>query len=86
MSHFDSPTSGGQATCSMHGPYVGGGSCPTCAILALNPPAPPWQTCPVCFGKGVVGEGFYLHAGPGGVATGTGTEQCRSCSGRGIVR
>jgi hypothetical protein len=46
-----------------------------------------WQTCPVCFGKGLVANGFYSAPGmPYYPATGTQPEQCRSCGGRGIVR
>lgn len=46
-----------------------------------------WQTCPVCFGKGLVARGFYnasdMVAWP---ATGAQAEKCRSCDGRGIIR
>jgi DnaJ-class molecular chaperone len=46
-----------------------------------------WQTCPVCFGKGMVPNGFY--SSPGVLtwpATSTTPEQCRSCGGNGIVK
>lgn len=46
-----------------------------------------WQTCPVCFGKGLVANGFYSAPGmPHYPATSTMPESCRSCGGRGIVR
>jgi hypothetical protein len=46
-----------------------------------------WQTCPVCFGKGLVANGFYSAPGqPTWPSTSTGPEKCRSCGGRGIVR
>lgn len=46
-----------------------------------------WQTCPVCFGKGLVQAGFYSAPGqPTYPSTTTGAEQCRACGGRGIVR
>lgn len=46
-----------------------------------------WQKCPVCFGKGMVPNGFYLTPGrEQWSGTSTAAEPCRSCGGRGIVR
>lgn len=45
-----------------------------------------WQTCPVCFGKGIVASNFYAAPGYEGFSTNTAPEKCRSCDGRGIVR
>ena len=45
-----------------------------------------WQTCPVCFGKGIVPNGFYMSPGISWPSTNTTPERCRSCNGRGIVR
>lgn len=47
---------------------------------------PRWQTCPVCFGKGIVPGGFYLTTGLYAPAVDTAPVKCRSCDGRGIVR
>ena len=43
--------------------------------------------CPVCNGNGQVSNGFYSHPGdyPYWVTGGTGTEECRSCKGKGWV-
>lgn len=45
--------------------------------------------CPVCFGKGIVVKGFYDKPGLTYYSSEddkpTGTEQCKSCSGKGIV-
>lgn len=38
------------------------------------------QACPVCQGRGSVPAGFY------GVATNTTAEECRGCSGKGMLR
>ena len=47
----------------------------------------PWQTCPVCFGKGIVAQGFYSTPGTTTqFSTNTMPDKCRSCGGRGIVR
>lgn len=46
----------------------------------------PWQKCPVCLGKGIVPQGFYMTPGWEGFATSTSPDPCRSCDGRGIVR
>jgi hypothetical protein len=45
-----------------------------------------WQTCPVCFGKGIVPNGFYTVPGIQWPSNSTTPEQCRSCGGKGIVR
>uniref|UniRef100_A0A6M3K6C9 Uncharacterized protein n=1 Tax=viral metagenome TaxID=1070528 RepID=A0A6M3K6C9_9ZZZZ len=41
--------------------------------------------CPVCNGNGQVSNGFYSHPGdyPYWVSSGTGTEKCQNCKGRG---
>ena len=43
-------------------------------------------TCPVCYGRGFVPEGFYNSTGLTWVSNGTGTETCRSCSGKGYIK
>jgi len=42
-------------------------------------------TCPVCFGRGIVDNGFYNCIGQYGISTSTSPETCRSCGGTGIV-
>lgn len=42
--------------------------------------------CPVCYGRGFVPEGFYNSTGLTWVSNGTGTEICRSCSGKGYIK
>ena len=41
--------------------------------------------CPVCFGKGIVCNGFYSSVGPTRGSTSTAPEPCRACGGTGIV-
>jgi DnaJ-class molecular chaperone len=42
--------------------------------------------CPVCGGRGIVREGFYLVMSPAsGPTTSVASEPCRSCQGTGIV-
>lgn len=44
--------------------------------------------CPVCAGSGLVPNGFYSHAfgfNQGGTSSSSLTEQCRQCSGMGII-
>lgn len=43
------------------------------------------ELCPVCYGKGIVPEGFYRSTGMTLVANGSGSEQCKACQGRGYV-
>ena len=43
------------------------------------------HTCPVCFGKGIVPNNFYLFANPTWTSTNTAPETCRSCGGSGVV-
>ena len=43
-------------------------------------------TCPVCYGRGFVPEGFYNSTGLTWVSNGTGTETCRSCGGKGYIK
>ena len=42
--------------------------------------------CPVCYGRGFVPEGFYNSTGLTWASNGTGTETCRSCSGKGYIK
>lgn len=42
--------------------------------------------CPVCGGKGIVPNGFYIAVGtPYYSTTSTAPETCRSCGGKGII-
>lgn len=42
--------------------------------------------CPVCYGKGLVADGFYDGTTPAWGATNPGgTEICRSCQGTGVL-
>lgn len=43
------------------------------------------HTCPICSGRGFIGEGFYSTTSRTWVSSTTGTEQCRSCLGAGFV-
>lgn len=46
-------------------------------------PAP--QTCPVCYGNGLVMMGFYSQAGGTWDSSGANFEQCKSCKGKGAI-
>ena len=48
-----------------------------------TPPKAPHK-CPVCEGKGSLPAGFYMQV-PCGSLSSTLPEQCRSCSGQGII-
>lgn len=41
--------------------------------------------CPVCIGKGIVPNGFYLSPMHEWSSTSTAPEMCRTCRGKGIV-
>lgn len=41
--------------------------------------------CPVCDGKGIVPNGFYLAVGPYWATTSTVPDTCQSCNGTGVV-
>lgn len=41
--------------------------------------------CPVCYGNGLVANGFYNQVGGMWASTGTKPETCRSCGGQGWV-
>lgn len=43
------------------------------------------RTCPVCYGRGHVQEGFYSTTTGAWASTATGSEMCRSCAGTGWV-
>lgn len=43
------------------------------------------ELCPVCYGKGIVPEGFYSSTGMTWVSNGTMSEQCKSCQGKGYI-
>lgn len=43
------------------------------------------HACPVCFGKGVVPNGFYNTTTGNYSITSTASEKCQSCWGAGIV-
>ena len=43
------------------------------------------HTCPVCVGKGIVPNGFYLFTNRGYTTSSMTPETCRSCIGSGIV-
>lgn len=44
------------------------------------------QICPVCGGKGLVPNGFYIAVGtPYYITTSTSPETCRSCNGKGYI-
>lgn len=43
------------------------------------------QCCPVCYGKGIVPQGFYTSTGMTWVSNGSGSEKCRSCQGKGYI-
>jgi DnaJ-class molecular chaperone len=43
------------------------------------------ERCPVCHGKGIVPNGFYSSTEKQWNTTSASPEQCRSCSGSGIV-
>jgi DnaJ-class molecular chaperone len=42
-------------------------------------------TCPVCMGKGIVPNNFYLGTEKTWSSTSATPETCRSCNGRGII-
>ena len=45
-----------------------------------------YQVCPVCEGKGIVPNSFYLYpVGQGFTSSSTTPEQCRTCMGKGII-
>jgi len=44
------------------------------------------QTCPVCVGRGLVMQGFYLSTQVKVFSSSGGTETCKACYGRGLVR
>lgn len=46
---------------------------------------PTAQTCPVCYGKGIVPNGFYLTTSGFNTVSSNAPETCRSCGGQGIV-
>jgi len=41
--------------------------------------------CPVCYGKGIVANGFYSTTEQAWSSSSTTPETCRSCGGKGIV-
>ena len=43
------------------------------------------ERCPICFGKGIVPNGFYNSTEYTWSSTSTMPEKCRSCFGRGYV-
>lgn len=43
------------------------------------------QRCPVCYGKGIVPNGFYNSEGEYWMTSDMTPEKCRSCNGTGIV-
>ena len=43
------------------------------------------HTCPVCRGKGIVPNGFYLSTTGQFSSTSTSPETCRSCHGQGYI-
>ena len=51
-----------------------------CVTYNINQP----HMCPVCYGNGMVNQGFYGRIGPYGTSNG-GVEKCRSCDGSGVV-
>ncbi|MBO7731698.1 MAG: hypothetical protein J6S67_04080 [Methanobrevibacter sp.] len=42
-------------------------------------------TCPVCYGRGFVQQGFYNSFGDHWISDGIRQETCRSCGGKGYV-
>ncbi len=45
-----------------------------------------WQICPVCEGRGIVPNGFYLYpTGQTFVSSSASPEKCRTCDGKGII-
>lgn len=64
------------------------------ALLAPPSPLPEYKfiaatqtphRCPVCGGNGLVSAGFYMQTSGTWSGTSTASEQCRSCTGTGIV-
>lgn len=43
------------------------------------------ERCPVCYGRGIVPEGFYSTTGLTWVSNGTGLETCKACQGKGYL-
>ncbi len=41
--------------------------------------------CPVCYGKGIVPNGFYSSTSNTWSSSSTNPETCRSCGGRGVI-
>ena len=46
---------------------------------------PSAQKCPVCYGKGIVPNGFYRSTGETWTSSSITPESCRSCKGEGVV-
>jgi len=45
-----------------------------------------YQKCPVCGGRGIVPQGFYLYTeGQEFASTSCAPEQCKTCNGSGIL-
>lgn len=67
--------------CPIHPAWSGGPSdCPWCLTAHAKP-----HRCPICFGKGIVANGFYSNTEAVWTSSSTEPEQCRSCGGTGIV-
>ena len=43
------------------------------------------KCCPICLGRGFVAQGFYQSTTSTWISNSTGTETCRSCSGKGYI-
>lgn len=43
------------------------------------------HVCPVCLGKGIVPNGFYLYPHNQWFSSSTSPEKCKSCQGSGVV-
>ena len=57
---------------------------PLYTIIRVDDSSDSAQRCPVCNGTGYVDAGFYTQTSGQWSSTG-GTEQCRSCCGKGYV-
>jgi rRNA maturation protein Nop10 len=73
---------------SIEEPYMPNAEIPTIVgdrIFMRDPATLKPHCCPVCGGKGIVPNGFYLYPQTEYASTSTAPDTCRSCGGKGYI-